>query len=152
MSDTAIAAAPLVALAEPYIAAIATAVVPVLIGIAVQAFARWAGVKVDAAYQAKIEAACATEAGKMIAAASDNLATKQIDVGSNIVARSVDKIMDAEHLQDALRATGASPERVAAIVVGEIGKLQATMSKVDPTVKPAPAIVGPISGAATVAP
>jgi hypothetical protein len=138
-STTAVEAAPFVALAEPYFAAIASTAVPVLIGIAVNAFARWTGVKIDAAYQAKIEAAAATEAGKAVAAAADNLSSRQIDVGSKVVADAADKIMDAPHLQEAIAATGATPERIAAIVAGEIGKLQATMTSTSPAAKPSAA-------------
>jgi len=141
MTDTAtaIAAAPFIALIEPYAVAIASAVMPILIGVAVNAFSKWTGVKIDAAHEAKIEAACATEAGKMIAAASDNLATKQIDVGSTPVLAAATKIMSAEHLQAAIAATGATPERIAAIVAGEIGKLQATMTSTSPAAKPSAA-------------
>jgi hypothetical protein len=129
MSDpsAAVAAAPLVAALTPYIDALVPVIITGIIGLVSAALHKWLGVRVNATYEAQIEAAAATEAGKLVAGAEGNLATATIPVGSPIVAAAAARILASDHLQDALSATGATPERVAAIVAGELGKLQAQM-------------------------
>ncbi len=130
MTDTAIAAAPFIALAQPYAVAIAGVLVPALIGWGVNEFSKWTGVKIDAALEAKVQAAAGTEAGQLIAAASDNLATAKIHVGSPVVASAASNI--AEKMPNILKALGLDEGHVKAMVAGEVGKLQAQMTSVNP--------------------
>jgi len=121
----AIAAAPIVTALQPYITAVVGSAITALIGVAVAAFTKWTGVEVSAAYTEAIERAAATEAGKLIAGAADNLSNTSIPVGSPLVAEAVERILTADHLQKPIAATGMTPDRLASIVAGEIGKLQA---------------------------
>ena len=128
MSDpaTAVAAAPFVAVLEPYLVALASAVVSAAVPIAVAAFTRWTGVAIDKTMSDHLRDAAATEAGKLIAAASDNLATAQIDVKSLAVRDAVEAI--ADKLPDTVAKSGLTPDDLAVFVVGELGKLQARMT------------------------
>ena len=80
--------------------------------------------------QQRIEAACANEAGKLVAAASDNLASRQITVTSPGVATAANAIIKASSsgLASAVKATGLTPELAASLIVGKIGELQAQMT------------------------
>ena len=141
MSDaaTAVAAAPFVALLQPYLTAAATAIVGGAITLGAAALRKWTGVQIDAASIAAIHAECATEAGKAIAAATDNLATAKIDVNSTLVAAATDAI--AQRAPELLKAAGLTPDDLDHIITGEIGKLQARMTSVAPS--PAPALPPP---------
>lgn len=134
MSDpsSVISAAPIVSALQPYINAIVPVLVTGLVGFASGVFQRWTGVRINAAYEAQIETAAATEAGKLVAGAEGNLATASVPVGSPIVVAAVNRILASGHMQSAIAATGATPDRVASIVAGEIGKLQARMTSVAP--------------------
>jgi len=136
MTDTAVAAAPFVAALQPYLTALATALVGGAVTLFARAFSKWTGVQVDAANFAAIQAAAETEAGKAVAAAADNLATQRITVDSPTVKEAADAI--AVRLPDLLKASGVTPDQIDHLIAGEIGRLQATMTKVDPTAKPAP--------------
>ena len=138
MSDpTAVAAAPFVAALQPYIVAIVGAVTTYLVAQGVTAFTRWTGARIDATYSASIEAACANEAGKLVAGALGNLATAQIDVKSPGIAQAANAIITASNpiLAKAVSSTGLTPELAASIIVGKIGKLQAQMTSAAPAPK-----------------
>ena len=140
MTDTAtaVAAAPLIAALQPYIVAAVGAVVTYLTAQAVASFSRWTGAKVDATYATAIEAAAANEAGKLVAGAVGNLATAQIDVRNPSVAYAANTIIAASNplLKKAVAATGLTPELAASLIVGQIGRLQATMTSAVPAAKP----------------
>ncbi len=85
--------------------------------------------------QARVASAAANEAGALVAAASDNLATRSIPVGSPMVADAARRIQSA--LPGVMNATGLTTTDVAAMVAGEIGKLQARMTA-QPTPAPPP--------------
>ena len=74
-----------------------------------------------------LKSAAATQAGKMVAAEEDNLATKVITVNSPKVADAANEI--AKALPEAAKIAGVTPEQINAtlstLIVGEIGKLQA---------------------------
>ena len=134
---TAVAAAPIVAWLQPYILALVAAAIPAL-GTVVFAGLKGVGIAVASAYQTQIEAACSNEAGKLVAAALDNLAGKSITVSSPGVAAAANAIVKASSpvLSKAVAATGLTPELAASIIVGQIGRLQAQMSPVPPAAKP----------------
>ena len=139
MTDTAtaVAAAPLINALQPYIVAAVGAVVTYLTAQAVATFTRWTGAKIDAGYATAIEAAAANEAGKLVAGAVGNLASAQINVGSPGVASAANAIVGASSplLKKAVLATGLTPELAASLVVGQIGRLQATMTSAAPVAK-----------------
>jgi len=118
---------------EPIFVPIVSAAVTALIAVAVNAFARWTAVKIDAAFEAKLQNAAANEAGALVAAASDNLATASIKVGDARVADAANRII--AELPQIAQALGLSPVDIQKFVVGEIGKLQARMTAVDPARK-----------------
>ena len=138
MSDpsTAVAAASFVAVLEPYLVALASAVVSAAVPIAVHAFTRWTGVQIDKTMSDHLRDAAATEAGKLVAQASDNLASAQIDVRSSSVRAAVEAISDK--MPGTIAKSGLTPDDLAAFVVGEIGKLQARMTQA-PVAAPIPA-------------
>jgi hypothetical protein len=115
---------------EPILVPIVSAAVTALIAVAVNAFARWTGVKIDAAFEAKLQNAAANEAGALVAAASDNLATASIKIGDRNVTDAANRII--AELPEITHALGLSPVDIQKFVVGEIGKLQARMTAVDP--------------------
>ena len=132
MSDTAVLAAPFVAALQPYFTAAATAIVGGAITLAAAAFHKWTGIQIDTASLAAIRAAAQDEAGKMVAAAEDNLATRKVDVGSPMVSTAADAI--AERLPAELKASGIAPEDVEHMIAGAVGQLQARMTSVPPAV------------------
>lgn len=130
-SATAVAAAPFIAALQPYLTAAATAIVGGAITLAAAAFHKWTGVQVDAANLAAIRAAAQDEAGKMVAAAEDNLASRKIDVDSGMVKEATDSV--ASRLPEVLKASGVTPDELDHLIAGALGQLQARM-----TVAPAP--------------
>ncbi len=137
MSDpaTIVDASPIISAVVPYAAAFAAAFVAYLARQGLGAFTAWTGAKIDAAHSAAIEAACANEAGKLVAGAAGNLATAQIHVGNPDVAAAANAIVSASSpvLAKAVAATGLTPELAASIIVGQIGKMQAQMTSSAPT-------------------
>ena len=122
-SSAAIAVGPFVAALEPYIVSAVGAAIAGLISFGVALFTRWTGVTVQAAYAASLRQAAQTEAGVLIAEASDNLSSKSISVTSPAVAAAAQRIAAA--LPEAMQAVGMTPDALSRLVAGEIGKLQA---------------------------
>jgi hypothetical protein len=69
-----------------------------------------------------VKSKAATWAGTMIAASATNLAGEKITVDSPMVATAANSI--AADVSSELVAVGWSPQRIAKLVAGEIGKLQ----------------------------
>jgi hypothetical protein len=132
MSDPSatVAAAPIVAVVAPYLVQLAIVLIPIAVAWLANEFRRGAGVQVRQAALDKIDAWAESEAGALVAAAADNLATDKIPVGSPIVADIATRMMLA--LPDELKAAGLTPDVVATMVAGKIGKLQASMTSVAP--------------------
>jgi hypothetical protein len=132
MSDTAIAAAPIAAATQPYITAIVTSLVGVGVTYGLAALKRWTGIAIQQSMIDEIESAAETEAAKAVAAASDNLARTQINLGSSVVKTAVQSIIASQTFKTAIAETGMTPNRLASIIAGEIGKLQAQMTAAAP--------------------
>ena len=130
MSDSVIDMAPVLASLLPIITPVAVAVVGAFVGLAAAAFTKLTGVKINAIYLGAAKSAAETEAGKIVAGAADNFATRQIDVGSPIVAAAANAV--ALRIPAVMKATGLTPEALASMIVGEIGSLQATMTLASP--------------------
>ena len=120
---TDVSLAPIVALIEPTLvytaSAIATAAVPYALYLA----RKYLHLQVSAQAQATLQAAAATEAGKLVAAASDNLANRQVDIGSVIVTKATDDLI--HRAPQILVDAGVTQVEVDHLIAGEIGKLQA---------------------------
>ena len=128
MTDTAtsVAAAPFVALLQPYLTAAVTALIAAAVPLAVSALSRMTGIALSQSALEQLRQAAECEAGKAVAAAADNLATAQIDMHSALVHDAADAI--AARLPEVLRAAGVTPDALDHLIVGEIGKLQARMT------------------------
>jgi hypothetical protein len=118
----AISLQPLIVQLEPYIITGLGAIITALVGWAVAFLKQKTGIDIQASQVASIKDAMKTEAGSMVAAADDNLAGKTFHVGSPVVAAAVSRV--EARIPDLIKATGATPEALGAILTGEIGKLQ----------------------------
>ena len=125
MSDTSpiVSVGPAVAALAPIVQAVVATVVSGAVTIGVALFTRWTGVTVQASYAETLRKAAATEAGALIAEAANNLSSTSIPVTSPLVGAAAARI--AEDLPQAMQAVGMTPEALARLVAGEIGKLQA---------------------------
>jgi hypothetical protein len=131
MSDTTIAASSVLAVLQPYLTALATVIVPLIAAWGVGELKRYTGIAVSQTVIDKVDSYIADLAAREIAAAADNLATKQIDVGSPLVKQLLGKVLLA--LPTELQDLGLSSDAVAAKIAAAFGRLQASM-----TVVPAP--------------
>jgi len=118
---------------EPILIPIAVSAVGAAVTFAFATVSRWTGGKIaaDAAFEAKVQAAAENEAGVLIAAASDNLATKSIKIGSPEASAVIAGVVNA--IPELQTATGWTNERIAKVAVGAIGKLQASMTSAAPS-------------------
>lgn len=121
--STAIELKPWVEFIQPYLTAAATVIVPILIAWVAQRLRTWLGVDMNATQIERLKSAAATEAGVMIAKESDNLMNKSISVGDPRIVAAANSI--AAKLPETAAAVGATPDALAKMVQGEIGKLQA---------------------------
>lgn len=121
--DKTIEVAPLVVFIKPYIDLIVQSAVGLAFLYAAAMVQKITGVKVSQTALEKIKSAAATQAGILVAQAEDNLATKVITTDHPSVVNAAQWIM--KNLPDAAKEVGATPEALQAIIVGEVGKLQA---------------------------
>jgi hypothetical protein len=138
MSDPspAVAVGPLIAAVAPIAQAVVATVVSGAVTLGVALFTRLTGVTVQAAYSEALRKAAQTEAGVLVAEATDNLSSRSIPVNSPAVAAAAARVAAA--LPEAIEALGITPETLSRLVAGEIGKLQAqaTAIPVSPSVGP----------------
>ena len=123
MTASTIAVAPIMETLRPIISAAVTAVVGVAVTLGVALLNRWAGVTLQSAYVDALRQAAQTEAGVLVAEATDNLSCRSITVTSPVIAAAAARIAGA--MPEAMRAVGKTPEDLGRLVAGEIGKLQA---------------------------
>jgi hypothetical protein len=130
MSDAIVAE--LVRELSPILIPIAISAVGAAVSIGFSAVSRWSGGKIaaDAAFEAKVRDAAATEAGALVAAAADNLATKQVTVSDPMLKQSFADVVAA--IPELQAMSGWSDAKISGLVVGEIGKLQARMTATAP--------------------
>jgi hypothetical protein len=135
-SSTVLSAAPAVAALAPIVRALVATIASGAVTFGVALFTRWTGVNVQAAYADTLRRAAQTEAGVLVAEATDNLSSRSITVTSPTVAAAASRI--AADLPEAMAAVGMTPEALSRLVAGEIGKLQAqaTAIAVPPSVAP----------------
>ena len=136
-SSTVLSAGAILNALQPILTAVATVVVSAAIPMAYALFSKWTGLKVQQSAIDQISAAAETEAGKAVAEAIDNLAGVKIDVKSPAVVAAVNAI--GSRLPGVMAAAGVTPDAVAHMVAGEIGKLQARMAPLAaPSATPSP--------------
>lgn len=126
MSNTAVALAPLIGALKPIVKAVLATLASGAVTIGVALLSRWTGVTIQSAYVETLRQAAQTEAGVLVAEASDNLASKSIPVSSPLVAAAAAHIEAS--LPDAMAAVGMTSDGLARLVAGEIGKLQAQVT------------------------
>lgn len=122
-STSTIAAGPIVEALRPMISAVVTAMVGLAVTFGVTLLKRLTGVTLQSAYVDSLRQAAETEAGVLIAEAADNLSSRSIPITSPAIAAAAARI--AAGMPEAVRALGKTPEDLARLVAGEIGKLQA---------------------------
>ena len=120
---TAVAAAPLVALLQPLVEAAATSAIALLGSWAAYLAGRYLHIQIAQAAVDTVISKAQTYAGAMIASDAANLAGKTITVSDPRIASAANSI--AAKLPTILSDSGWSEGRIAKLVVGEIGKLQA---------------------------
>jgi hypothetical protein len=125
MSDpsSVVAVAPIIEILKPLIDVVVPPAVVGLVGIAIGLIRKYTGAAISAQAEAKLESAAATQAGILVARAENNLAGQSVTLGSSGIAEAAEAIEAA--LPEAMALTGATPDKLKALVVGEIGKLQA---------------------------
>jgi hypothetical protein len=140
---TAVSAAPLVAFVQPYISAVVTALIGGAVTYGGYVFHKLTGSVLDDSAETAIRKWASSEAGALVAEAADNLSSRSIPVGSAMIAAAVTRLEAV--LPDEVKWLGFTPDHLATIVAGEIGKLQAqaTAVPVSPsTTSPTPALSG----------
>ena len=120
---TDVSLAPIVALIEPTLAYAATAVTTAAVPYALYIARKYLHLQISAQAQARLQAAVSTEAGKLVAAAADNLATKQVDIGSAIVVGATDSLI--KRAPKILADAGVTQIDVDHMIAGAIGAFQA---------------------------
>jgi len=130
MTNTAsvIAIGPIVETLRPIITAFVTMIVGAAITFGVALLKRWTGVTLQSTYVDSLRQVAQTEAGVLVAEASDNLSSRSITVTSPAIAAAAARIAAA--MPEAVRAVGKTPEDLGRLVAGEIGKLQAHATKI----------------------
>jgi hypothetical protein len=125
MNDTAsvIAAGPIVETLRPILSAFVTAMVGVAVTFGVTLLKKWTGVTLQSTYVDSLRQAAQTEAGVLVAEATDNLSSRSITVTSPVIAAAAARIAAA--MPEAVKAVGKTPEDLGRLVAGEVGKLQA---------------------------
>ena len=134
MTNAAIAASAIVADAAPYVVALTGVVTPGLVAMGLAELRRLTGLRLQQAAAGRLDAMIEDEIGVLVAAASDNLATTSIPLGSPIVAAIASRIVAAA--PDLLAKAGVDPASVARMALGEIGKWQASMTSAPPASPP----------------
>lgn len=123
---------PVVAEAQRWMTAIATALVTAIAGLVLAklnpVLARIGlsqELKIDAQHRAALDRACANAAARIFARLDTALAARmKVDVGSPWLAQEVQSIVD--HVPDAVSYFGLSPDRVSGKILAEFGRLQAS--------------------------
>ena len=127
---TDISLAPLVSALAPIAIQTAGVVIAAAVAWAAARFHAATGVTIKQGALDSLTKAAQAEAGALVAAAGDNLATAAIAINSPQVADITFRLVRG--MPDALNAAGLTPSNVATMVAGAIGELQARMTSVTP--------------------
>lgn len=126
MSDTIIAAAPVVAALSPLVNAAVSGLVVGIGGLVFAGLAKMTGIAFTPDYQAQLERAADSEVQAAVAAAENNLATGKFDVGHPVVAAIAKSL--ANNAGGIVNKLGLTPDAVRVEVVRAIGRAQAAMT------------------------
>jgi hypothetical protein len=137
MSDTAIAAAPIVSALSPLINAAASGLVIGIGGFLFALLARTTGIAFAPDAQARLEKAADAEVQAAIAMAENNLATGKFDIDNPVVAAIATNVV--ENAPAVIAKLGLSGGQIKQEVIRAIGRAQAKMTAVDPAATSAPA-------------
>lgn len=137
MSDTAIAAAPIVSALSPLINAAASGLVIGIGGFLFALLARTTGIAFAPDVQAQLEKAADAEVQAAIALAENNLATGEYGIDNPVVAAIATNL--AENAPSIIAKLGLSAGQVQQAVIRAIGRAQAKMTAVNPAAPSAPA-------------
>ncbi len=139
-ATTTISLAPFVEALLPTLVVIASAISTAAVTYLVDLVRKW-GLQISQANEAKLVKEVSTQAGLAIAASATNLAGESIDAHSPAVVKAASYITN--NLQALMKSTGVTPDNVAHLVAGEIGKLQAATPTVVAAL-PAPPASAPL--------
>ncbi len=138
-----IPASSIVGLVLPFVLAILTVVIRAAVQELIVELRKWNVLNVQQDAVDQLDAFIENKVGGEVATAAGNLATASIPLGSDLVAE-IAKSVIAE-APDLLDKAGVTPDAVAGMVHGEIGKWQASMTRVAPPAAPAAATVATAS-------
>ena len=130
MSDTAIAAAPIVSALSPLINAAASGLVIGIGGFLFALLARMTGIAFSPDAQGRLEKAVDAEVQAAIAMAENNLATGHFDIDNPVVAVIASSVV--ENSPAIIARLGVTSSQIRQEVVRAIGRAQAKMTAVDP--------------------
>jgi hypothetical protein len=137
MSDTAIAAAPIVSALSPLVNAAASGLVIGLGGFLFALLARMTGIAFAPDTQGRLENAADAEVQAAIAMAENNLASGSFDIDNPVVASIAANV--AANAPAIIAKLGLSGGQVKQEVIKAIGRAQARMTAIDPTARSAAA-------------
>jgi|SRR5208337_123972 len=126
MSDTIIAAAPVVAALSPLVNAAVSGLVVGIGGLVFAGLAKMTGIAFTPDYQAQLEKAADSEVQAAVAAAENNLATGEFDAGHPLVAAIAKSL--ANNAGAIVNKLGLTPDAVRVEVVRAIGRAQTAMT------------------------
>jgi hypothetical protein len=126
MSDTAIAAAPIVVALSPLVNAAASGVVIGIGGLLFAGLARWTGIAFAPDAQARLEKAADAEIHALIAGAENNLATGKFSAGNPLVAAAATAVV--AHAPEIVAKLGLNEAEVRDAVIKAIGRAQKAMT------------------------
>jgi glutathione S-transferase len=126
MSETAIAAAPIVAALSPLVNAVASGLVIGLGGLLFAGLARMSGIAFAPDAQAQLEKAADAEVHALIAGAENNLATGKFSVGNPLVATAATALV--ANAPRIVAKLGLNEAEVRDAVVKAIGRAQKAMT------------------------
>ncbi len=137
MSDTAIAAAPIVSALSPLIGAAASGLVIGLGGLLFALVARVTGIAFAPDYQAELEKAADAEVQALIAGAENNLATGKFSVGNPLVATATTALV--ANAPWIVAKLGLNEAELRDAVIKAIGRAQKAMTA-SPAIPPGKAV------------
>ena len=126
MSETAIAAAPIVSALSPFVNAAASGLVIGVGGLLFAGLARWTGIAFTPDVQAELEKAADAEVHALIAGAENNLATGKFSVGNPLVATATTALI--ANAPEIVAKLGLNEAEVRDTVVKAIGRAQKAMT------------------------
>jgi len=118
-----LALAPIVELLQPIVTSVVIALIGVLATWVAPTINRWFHIQIDQSQIDTIRDKAQTIAGQMIAADAHNLAGQSITIENAKVLAAATSI--SGKLPAAMQLSGWDADRIAKLIVGEIGKLQA---------------------------